>query len=346
VKKTPAQLLLIPFALVALEIAVGEAVPRAQGGAQSSASNPSRRVERVWPEPPASPRIKFITSLAPSTSNRRSFLRKLWNAVSGGSATPAMASPYGIAVASQGRVYVADSAGRALHAYDLRKGAYSKLDIDGESLIGVAALGGRLYVTDSVGGRVICVNGSGRKQWTLGAEAGFQRPTGIVADDDRLHVVDTLGHRVVTLSPDGRVLGSFGSRGAEPGQFNFPTNIARDAAGRLYVTDSMNFRLQILTREGRSISSFGQLGDGSGDFNRPKGVAVDAEGHIYIVEGLHDVVQIFDREGRFLLSFAGPGNAEGELWLATGIAIADDRIYVADSANHRVQVFEYLQETP
>ncbi|HEV3486848.1 MAG TPA: hypothetical protein VG106_15660 [Vicinamibacterales bacterium] len=133
---------------MALEIAVGEAVPSAQGGAQISSSNSSRRVERVWPEPPASPRIKFITSLAPSTSNRRSFLRKLWNAVSGGSATPAMASPYGIAVAAQGRVYVADSAGRALHAYDLRKGAYSKLDIDGESLIGVAALGGRLYVTD------------------------------------------------------------------------------------------------------------------------------------------------------------------------------------------------------
>ncbi|HEV3486847.1 MAG TPA: hypothetical protein VG106_15655, partial [Vicinamibacterales bacterium] len=88
---------------------------------------------------------------------------------------------------------------------------------------------------------MICVNSSGRKQWTLGAEAGLQRPTGIVADEDRLHVVDTLGHRIVTVSPDGRVLGSFGSRGAEPGQFNFPTNIARDAAGRLYVTDSMNF---------------------------------------------------------------------------------------------------------
>jgi DNA-binding beta-propeller fold protein YncE len=114
----------------------------------------------------------------------------------------------------------------------------------------------------------------------------------------------------------------------------------------LYVTDSMNFRIQILSREGRYISSFGQLGDGSGDFNRPKGVAVDSDGHVYVVEGLHDVVQIFDGAGRFLLSFAEPGHGDGELWLATGIAIADDRIYVADSSNHRVQVFEYLKETP
>ena len=348
-KRSSTALLLVPVALAAFELAIGEALPHAQSGApanSTAASNSSTRVERVWPEPPASARIRFVTSLAPRPSSRRSFFRKLWDAVSGGSATPVMASPYGVAVGSPGRVYVADTAGRAVHVYDLRQGAYSKVDVDGESLIGVAALGGRLYVTDSVGGRVMCLNSGGRKQWAVGAEAGLQRPTGIVAADDRVHVVDTIAHRVVTLSPEGRVLGSFGSRGAEPGQFNYPTNIARDAAGRLYVTDSMNFRVQILTSDGRHISSFGELGDGSGDFNRPKGVAVDSEGHIYVVEGLHDVVQIFDREGRFLLSFAGPGHSDGELWLATGIAIADDRIYVADSSNHRVQVFEYLKETP
>jgi DNA-binding beta-propeller fold protein YncE len=342
-------LLLVPVALAAFELALAEAVPRAESGApvnSAAASSSAQRVERVWPEPPASARIRFVTSLAPRTSSRRSFFRKLWNVVAGGSPTPMMAAPYGVAVGSLGQVYVADTGGRAVHVYDLRKGDYSKLDVDGESLIGVAALGGRVYVTDSVKGRVICLNSAGRKQWAIGAEAGLQRPTGIVAAGDRLHVVDTLGHRVVTLSPEGRVVGSFGSRGAEPGQFNYPTNIARDRAGRLYVTDSMNFRVQILTSEGRYISGFGQLGDGSGDFNRPKGVAVDSEGHIYIVEGLHDVVQIFDREGRFLLSFAGPGHGDGELWLATGIAIADDRIYVSDSSNHRVQVFEYLKETP
>jgi len=73
-------------------------------------------------------------------------------------------------------------------------------------------------------------------------------------------------------------------------------------------------------------------------------VAVDREGHIYVVEGLHDVVQIFDQDGRFLLGFGEPGHSAGEFWLATGIAIANDRIYVADSSNRRVQVFEYLKE--
>jgi DNA-binding beta-propeller fold protein YncE len=324
-------------------VALGAATARAQGRAGRGAGNRTA-VERVWPDPPATARIRFLTSLVPETAVRRSFFRKLWDAVSGGRDTPVMAQPYGVTMGPAGRLYVADTAGRAVHVYDVRTGGYSKLDVDSESLIGVAALGGRLFVTDSVGGRVICLNAAGRKQWATGSEAGLLRPTGIVAADDRLHVVDTLAHRIVTLSPEGRVIGSFGSRGGEPGQFNYPTNIARDGGGRLYVTDSMNFRIQILTPQGRYVSSFGHLGDGSGDFSRPKGVAVDREGHIYVVEGLHDVVQIFDQDGRFLLGFGEPGHSAGEFWLATGIAIANDRIYVADSSNRRVQVFEYLKE--
>jgi DNA-binding beta-propeller fold protein YncE len=306
----------------------------------------AERVERVWPDPPERARIRFVTSLAPVTSVKRSFFRKLWNAVSGATETPTMAQPYGVTMGPLGRLYVADSAGHAVHVFDTRAGGYSKLDVDSESVIGVAALGGRLFVTDSVGGRVICLSSMGRRQWVVGADAGLQRPTGIVAADDRLHIVDTLGHRVVTLSPEGRVLGSFGSRGGEPGQFNYPTNIARDRTGRLYVTDSMNFRVQIFTPQGRHVAAFGHLGDGSGDFNRPKGVAVDSDGHIYVVEGLQDIVQIFDADGRFLLAFGEPGQGDGELWLASGIAIANDHIYVADSSNRRVQVFEYLKEEP
>jgi len=328
---------------VAIVLVLAAAAPRAQTPSGRNAAN-RPATERVWPDPPATARIRFLRSLVPETAARRSLLRRFFDVVTGGRDTPVMAQPYGVTIGPAGRLYVADSATHALHVYDMRSGGYSKIEVDAESLIGVAALGGRLFVTDSVGGRVICLNLSGRKQWTIGADAGLLRPTGIVAADDRLHVVDTLAHRIVTVSPEGRVIGSFGSRGGEPGQFNFPTNIARDAAGRLYVTDSMNFRVQILTPQGRYISTFGHLGDGSGDFNRPKGVAVDRDGHIYVVEGLHDVVQIFDQEGRFLLGFGAPGQGDGELWLATGIAIASDRIYVADSSNRRVQVFEYLKE--
>jgi DNA-binding beta-propeller fold protein YncE len=72
---------------------------------------------------------------------------------------------------------------------------------------------------------------------------------------------------------------------------------------------------------------------------------VDSEGHVYVVDSLFDVVQIFDENGRFLLSFAGTGSEDGELWLPTGACMdGQDRIYVADSGNSRIQVYQYVRE--
>ena len=148
---------------------------------------------------------------------------------------------------------------------------------------------------------------------------------------------------MVIVGFNGEYLGAFGARGDGPGQFNFPTNIARGADGRLYVTDTMNFRVQVFDADGGFLSAFGKLGDGAGDFDKPKGVAVDSAGHVYVVEGLNDVVQIFDESGRLLLAFGGSGSGDGQFWLPSGIAIVNDLVYVADSANRRVQMFEYLK---
>ena len=113
----------------------------------------------------------------------------------------------------------------------------------------------------------------------------------------------------------------------------------------------MNFRVQVFDAAGRHLRSVGGPGAASGSFQRAKGVAVDSEENLYVVDALSDTAQIFDREGRFLLGFGGPGQAAGEFWLPAGMAIvpgrsaADaDRVLVADSANHRVQVFRYLKE--
>ena len=62
-----------------------------------------------------------------------------------------------------------------------------------------------------------------------------------------------------------------------------------------------------------------------------------------VEEGLRQAdVQIFDNKGRFLLAFGNAGNEAGEFWLPAGLFIAEDRIYVADSYNKRVQVFQFL----
>jgi hypothetical protein len=53
-------------------------------------------------------------------------------------------------------------------------------------------------------------------------------------------------------------------------------------------------------------------------------------------------VQAFDRQGRLLYYFGQKGTGPGEFQLPTGLEIdRNDRIYVVDSFNHRIEVFHY-----
>jgi hypothetical protein len=204
----------------------------------------------------------------------------------------------------------------------------------------------KIYITDSVLKRVFIYNEQGKYLGDVGSRDLFMRPTGICIDDERVYIIDTICHCVLVFNKKNyEFLFTFGSNGTQSGEFNYPVDIFLGRDNLLYITDSMNFRVQIFNREGHFLSSFGKQGDGTGDFSKMKGIAVDSEGHIYVVDADFDVVQIFDKEGRLLLVFGGRGINKGQFFLPTDIFIDEkDRIYVADSYNSRVQIFQYIKE--
>jgi DNA-binding beta-propeller fold protein YncE len=54
------------------------------------------------------------------------------------------------------------------------------------------------------------------------------------------------------------------------------------------------------------------------------------------------MVQVFNREGQLLYYFGAEGTHAGEFQLPAGLFIDhDDRVFVVDSFNRRVQVFHY-----
>jgi len=54
---------------------------------------------------------------------------------------------------------------------------------------------------------------------------------------------------------------------------------------------------------------------------------------------------IFDREGRLLYYFGQKGSGFGEFQLPTGLFIdRNDKMYVVDSFNRRVQIFKYFAQ--
>jgi sugar lactone lactonase YvrE len=339
-------------ALALLLAAAGSASTPPQAGSAGRAALPPSvqatvpQSRPIWPEPPAPTKISYVGSLAPASAQARpSVLGRIWRAIAGPGTAPVMSQPYGMAVGKDRSLYVTDTVGGVIHVFDLAKRGYRRMQVDADSLVGIASRDDHLYVTDAVRGRVTCLTTNGRKLWSTGSDASLQRPTGIVATADRLFVVDTIAAQVVELGPQGTVVRRFGGHGTSEGTFNFPTAIATDGRSQLYVTDTLNFRVQVFDLSGRFVRTFGRLGDGSGDFTRPKGLALDSDGNIHVVEGLHDVIQVFDREGAFLLAYGESGTGTGQLWLPTGITIAGDSVFVADSANRRVQIYQYLRDT-
>lgn len=76
----------------------------------------------------------------------------------------------------------------------------------------------------------------------------------------------------------------------------------------------------------------------------PKGVAVDRDGHVYVADAHFENVQVFDDSGRLLMAFGREGRGAGRFSLPAGLAFDDqDRLWVADSGNRRLQVFAYLR---
>lgn len=308
-----------------------------------------------WPTFPLKPRIKYIRSIAmPSDiaiKEEKGWLSRTFDYLTGGSLLEGapISAPYGLFFDSaKNSLYVADRARKGIHLYDLTGGKAGTLELVAketfEMPVAVAASDDRLYVSDSVLKKVLILDLEGE---LLKEIPGWERPGGIALSKDKkqFYVVDVLACRIKIFDSEGNFMFAFGRKGDKAGEFNLPSNIWVDAAGKIYVTDSMNFRVQIFDKAGKYISSIGSLGDIAGYLARPRGVAVDSEGHVYIVDAIFDNVQIFNPDGQLLLFFGGSGRGPGEFYLPSGIFIDEnDRIYISDSYNRRIQIFQYLKE--
>jgi tripartite motif-containing protein 71 len=238
---------------------------------------------------------------------------------------------------------------------------------------------GQVYVSDEWLSRISIFTKEGKfvgKWGTKGSGDGeLHGPSGIaIAPDGTMFVVDSKNHRVQKFSLDGRYRGQFGSFGNGPGQFNTPWGIALDKDGLVYVADWRNDRIQKLTPDGQPLASFGQSGSGVGQFKRPSGVCVDNDGEIYVADRENDRVQILAPDGRFIAALKGDhqlstwgkekllsnpdmirqralamahdgGAFERSFSHPTAVRVdAENRIAVLDSVRGRIQVYTKSRE--
>jgi len=305
-------------------------------------------VQKIWPPPPAEPRIAYIRSFTGPVNMgvAPSLWRRFINLVTGlGGKRENLVKPFGVAFDESDNLCLTDTSRGIVAFFDRTEKSYRRWEKIGRirfvSPVAVAKAKGTFYVADSGLKEILAFNIRGKLLFEI--KQGLERPSGLLVYGEKLYVADALAHDVVVFDLDGKFLSRFGKRGGSPGDFNCPTHITADARGRLLVTDSMNGRIQVFDQRGQFQAILGGPGDYPGTFGRPKGVAVDIFGHIYVTDALFDTVQVFDVSGRLLLTWGEAGTEPGEFWLPEGIAINhNNEILVADSYNQRVQVFKYI----
>ncbi len=308
--------------------------------------------EICWP-PGADCKVRYAGAIREFTQEGQS----LATLITGKSLGGKIQRPVAVAIGPDGVMAIADQGRQGVHLYVPARKSYTMIVLAGkqERLASPVAVAfddaANLYVTDSQLNAIILYDAAGNHLRTIASVTSvpLQRPTGITFNprDKRLYVAETLAHRILVFSRMGEFITAIGSRGEATGQLNFPVHLAADQQGMLFVTDSMNFRAQLYNPDNNIWSAFGRHGNGSGDFANPKGIAGDGAGYIYIAETLFDNVQIFDRQGVYLLAIGSQGNGPGQFWMPSGlfIDIPSGQLYVCDTYNQRIQIFELLTGT-
>jgi len=210
---------------------------------------------------------------------------------------------------------------------------------------------GKVYVADTWNYRIQKFNAVGQflSMWqTFGPDKTdvFYGPRGIAVDaHGRVLVVDTGDKRVVVFDADGSYLTQFGGAGLGSGQFDEPVGIALDGDSNVYITDIWNQRVQVFAPDETGliytpISEWPVSGwYGRSAENKPF-IAVDAQQYIYITDPEACRVLEFTVSGQIVRAWGTCSSDINGFGLPVGVAVDDaGGVWISDAGNNQLLHF-------
>jgi DNA-binding beta-propeller fold protein YncE len=175
-----------------------------------------------------------------------------------------------------------------------------------------------------------------------GGQAGVRRlrkPFGVAIDSrGRVIATDTEAAQVVVFDPAARVYSVLGD-GERQVSMRVPMGIAVDASDNIYIGDNGHGAVLVFGPDLRYLRMLGTRGD----VKTPTGLAIDNQRQrLYAVDTRQHQLVAFDlSSGKIVQRTGTKGSKPGEFGFPTGVAVAPNgQIYVTDTMNYRVQVFD------
>jgi hypothetical protein len=209
---------------------------------------------------------------------------------------------------------------------------------------------GNLYVADGVNStiRKVTLNGvvttlaglagsSGSANGT-GSAARFNFPEDVAVDTaGNVYVADAGNNTIRKVTPGGVVTtlaGKAGVVGSQDGTgsgalFSFPEALAVDSAGNVFVADYGNDTIRKVTPSG-VVTTIGGLAGSTGTANGPgsvarfngeEGIGVDKSGNVYVADTVNNTIRIGIPSGPVLLNIALLGGKAVLTWTNSAFAL-------------------------
>lgn len=165
------------------------------------------------------------------------------------------------------------------------------------------------------------------------------KPYGIaVAKSGRVYVTDTAARRVFVFDTEQRSVEFVGESGT--GKVAKPIGVAvDDSLDRVFVADATLKRIFGYGPDGQLAIAIGT----EGEFDNPSGLAADAKlQRIYLADSKkHQVFCYSSVDGHLIRTIGARGTEPGQFNFPTNLFVdAQSRLYVADTLNFRVAVFD------
>jgi DNA-binding beta-propeller fold protein YncE len=178
---------------------------------------------------------------------------------------------------------------------------------------------GSLYIADTGNARVQILSPQGQFNKSFGVygtgSGQFIKPNAIAVSNDGnyIYVADASLQLIQKFDSQGNFINGWGSPGSGDAGFNYPSGMALDNENNLYVADQNNHRIKKYTSNGDLIGWWGSydagaqafwldpgsnragaLSDADGGFDTPTDIAVDLEGNVYVTDSNNFRIQRFN----------------------------------------------------
>ncbi len=148
-------------------------------------------------------------------------------------------------------------------------------------------------------------------------------------------IADSENDRIIKLNASFEPELSFGDYDWGQGVLREPSDIFITNEDVVYVTDSEAAQVMVYDYFGNFIQALG-----ADVLSKPRGIYVDEIGHIFVADSDLHAVFVFDQVGTLVLQIGSRGNKYGAFTEPYDVSVTRDLLFVADTGNNRVQVFQ------